>query len=223
MKQLSRCYFLFVFGLFLTTLAYGQTCSRTGTFVGAGDVDVRGVVTLEEQSDGSIQLLFSSDFFSDPGPDLDVYLGNTDRISGSSVRLERLKSESGTQTYTLPSGISANQYLYVTVHCTQYNHYYGAAQLGAISGACQTLGTNLLDGKRTVEINVSNGKIQVVSATEASTSRVQILDLTGQVVYSNMRSISKGITWLDPKLQSGLYVVVVETTQGTVSNRVFLK
>ena len=213
----------FLVGLLFSNASYAQTCSREGTFVGAGDVDVKGQVTLEEQADGSIQLILSSDFFSDPGPDLDLYLGNSMRVNSSSLRLEPLKSESGSQTYLLPSGLTINQYNYVTVHCTQYNHYYGTAQLGSISGTCQTLGTNTLEGSSGLEINSANGELQISAAQPQGASFLQILDLTGQSVYQEAMNLTSGIFNLTTPLNAGLYVVVVDTPAGLYSNKVYLK
>jgi hypothetical protein len=124
--------------------ANAENCKRTGIFFGAGDadVDVEGSVTLEVKADGSIKLNLSSGFLSDDGPDLDIYIGSTMRVDGLSIRLEALGSLSGAQSYVLPASISIADYSYVTIHCTQYNHYYGAALLGSSQGDCNTLSVN---------------------------------------------------------------------------------
>mgnify|MGYP001153523104 CR=1 FL=1 len=125
-----------------TFFANAQQCYRTGTFEGAVDVDVKGSVTLETQTDGSIKLTLSSDFKSDSGPDLDIYIGDTMRVDGFSIKVEALGSFTGTQTYTIPSSVKLTDYTYVTIHCTKYNHYYGAARLGSNLGDCSALKVN---------------------------------------------------------------------------------
>lgn len=205
--------------LLISFNAKAQSCSRTGTFVGAGDVDVKGSVTLEEQNDGSILLKLSSDFVSDAGPDLDIYLGSSNRVNGSSIKLQALSSLTGAQTYTLPNNISVNQFEYVTIHCTQYNHYYGAAQLGAISGTCQTLGTNIIEGEKGIEINSNGTHLLISSDRQEDAAHLIVYDLSGAIIFQDLIQIPKGQLIFNEQLGSrGVKVVVLKTLNSVYSN-----
>jgi hypothetical protein len=47
----------------------------------------------------------------------------------SFVNLGPLKSTNGTQLYNIPTGVDFTQYKYALVHCQQYNHLFGSAEL----------------------------------------------------------------------------------------------
>lgn len=180
-----------------TFFANAQNCYRTGTFVGAGDVDVKGSVTLEVQDDGSINLTLSSDFVSDAGPDLDIYLGSTDRVDGFSIRMEALGSLSGGQTYTLSSGIELVDYSYISIHCTQYNHHYGAAMLGSTLGNCSTLKVNDASAPLGLNIKMNKSGVSVVSDKVYQSVSFALYDFSGKLLRSEvLAEINKGETKL---------------------------
>lgn len=175
--------------------AKAEKCQRTGQFVGAGDVDVVGSVTLEVQEDGSVNLVLSADFVSDAGPDLDIYVGQTDRVDGLSVRLEPLGSLSGSQTYLLPPSIGLNDYSYVSIHCTRWNHYYGAAQLGASQGSCNALNVNESPESKHLKVNVSSSKVAIQSDKSYKNVAIKAYDLKGNLVmYQFVSEINIGST-----------------------------
>ena len=180
--------------LTLTSLfSIAQNCHRTGTFVGAGDVDVKGSVTLEVQADGSINLVLSSDFISDAGPDLDIYIGQTMRVDGFSIRLQALGSLSGTQTYSLPAAIKLGDYSYITIHCTQYNHYYGAALLGVNAGNCGTVSVNDVSDAPGLNVDVNSSEISLDSDRVYNNVSVELYDFSGTLVMKTViLQVSKG-------------------------------
>lgn len=181
-----------------TFIANAENCHRTGTFVGAGDVDVKGSVTLEVQNGGFINLILSSDFVSDAGPDLDIYIGNTERIDGFSIKLEALTSLNGSQTYTLSSGINLGDYTYITIHCTQYNHHYGAALLGDNLGDCATLKVNNTSAPLGLHINVSSSGLSVVSDKYYEKVSLGLYSFAGKLLRKEVLSeINKGVTKLN--------------------------
>lgn len=173
-----------LFAVFTLTflLTEAQNCSKTGNFEGAVDVDVTGSVTLEVQENGNIQLKLSSDFKSDAGPDLDLYLGNSNEVNSSSLKLEALASLTGEQVYTLPANISLDDYSYVTVHCTQYNHYYGAAFLETKQGDCSTLKVNDLKSILDISLKIDATGILIDSANNYSDASIAIFDFSGKIV-----------------------------------------
>jgi hypothetical protein len=105
--------------------------SRTGIFVmrpNSGH-DVRGMATLTQQSNGSLVLTFGSNFASAGGPDVRVYLSQTNSVGANSLNLGRLKSYTGAQSYTVPSGVQLNTYDWVVIHCVPFNITFGYARL----------------------------------------------------------------------------------------------
>ncbi|MFT6716078.1 MAG: hypothetical protein ACJA0Q_000707 [Saprospiraceae bacterium] len=189
--------------------AHAENCNRTGSFIGAGDVDVKGAVTLEIQTDGSIKLILSSDFVSDSGPDLDIYIGNTMRVDAFSVRLDALGSLAGSQTYTLPWAIKLTDYSYVTIHCTQYNHYYGSALLGNNVGDCIALKINDVSAPEGVNIKVNSSGISIDSDKNYKNVTLSVYNFTGVLIKSVFfAQVNKGSTALKGSFPTSGIVVL---------------
>jgi hypothetical protein len=72
--------------------------------------------------------LLDSSFSSSNGPDLKVYLSKEIQPINF-VNLGSLKSTNGSQLYNIPTGIDFAQYKYALIHCQQYNHLFGSAEL----------------------------------------------------------------------------------------------
>ncbi|WP_276502670.1 DM13 domain-containing protein [Terrimonas pollutisoli] len=67
-------------------------------------------------------------FSSSNGPDLKVYLSK-EKQPVNFVNLGSLKSTSGNQVYPIPSSVNIKDYSFALIHCQQYNHLFGFAQL----------------------------------------------------------------------------------------------
>lgn len=207
----------------LTFYSNAQKCHRAGDFIGAGDVDVSGSVSLELQDDGSIQLQLSSDFKSDSGPDLDIYLGSSGRVNTFSVRVEALSSLAGSQVYTISSAINLEDYDYVTIHCTHYSHYYGSALLGAKTGDCTALKVNeaIVPSAFRFDINLSG--IAVNSDKQYSDVMINVYDFSGRLSYSKLiNSVEKGSSFIAAKLPL-MGVVGLRTGEWFLSRKYILK
>ncbi len=105
-----------------------NSTTRMGSFTGLSGTPVSGTARLEIQSDQTLKLKFDSDFSATAGPSLYVYLSNTAAIGGTSLEIAPLQSNSGAQTYNLPSSVSLQSYNYVIIHCKPFNHTFGYAQ-----------------------------------------------------------------------------------------------
>ncbi|MBU47461.1 MAG: hypothetical protein CL920_02050 [Deltaproteobacteria bacterium] len=123
------------------TCPAGQTCTsgtcqggsgsayRTGNFQSPGSYTVVGKVSVYKTSSGE-RFAFSSNFSSSAGPDLYIYLvkASNGAVSGSNyVNLGKLKSTTGTQTYTLNQ--SSNGYKSIVVWCQRFGVNFGYANL----------------------------------------------------------------------------------------------
>lgn len=62
------------------------------------------------------------------GPDLHVYLSKEVQPVNF-IDLGRLQSTGGNQVYNINGNPDFTQYKYALVHCQQYNHLFGSAQL----------------------------------------------------------------------------------------------
>ncbi len=77
---------------------------------------------------GSKFELALENFSSSNGPDLKVYLSK-EKQPVNFINLGSLKSTAGNQLYTIPSSVNVNDYKYALIHCQQFNHLFGFAEL----------------------------------------------------------------------------------------------
>jgi hypothetical protein len=98
----------------------------TGIFKGQGGQKVSGQAQI--YLDSNKYVLKLSDFKSDNGPDLKVYLSKAESPSDH-ISLGNLKSTNGNQVYEISGTPDFVQYRYVLIHCEQFNHRYGSAEL----------------------------------------------------------------------------------------------
>lgn len=97
---------------------------RTGDFAGLNDKTVKGSVSV---SDGMLVL---SDFSSDEGPDLHVYLtkGTDEAAVSAGVMVDAVSFDTASQTFTLKD-VDVAGYTYVVIHCDKAKAVFGAAKL----------------------------------------------------------------------------------------------
>ncbi len=62
------------------------------------------------------------------GPDLHVYISK-EILPVNYIDLGRLKSTMGNQVYEIPGNPDFTQYKYALIHCQQFNHLFGSAEL----------------------------------------------------------------------------------------------
>ena len=105
-------------------MAQGASNARTGTFIGLNDKHVAGAVKI---AGGQVAL---SDFSTDPGPDLHIYLTNgTDENSVTAGKaLGKIALDMPAQTFST-AGVDASHYTTVVIHCDKAKAVFGAAAL----------------------------------------------------------------------------------------------
>jgi len=104
------------------------TNSRKGEFEGANGYNVSGnceLILMEEE----LELKLKSDFNSESGPGLFVYLSNSASSVSDGISLGELKSNEGTQSYIVEEGIELSTYDYVIIYCKPFGVPFGQAQL----------------------------------------------------------------------------------------------
>lgn len=98
---------------------------KQGTLMGVGHT-ASGVASVYE-SNGKYTVYFNP-FSSQNGPDLKVYLSK-DVDASEYIRLGKLKSIMGMQSYEVPSGVSVKDYQYVHIWCEKYSVVFAVAEM----------------------------------------------------------------------------------------------
>ncbi|MDH5132363.1 MULTISPECIES: DM13 domain-containing protein [unclassified Microbacterium] len=101
-----------------------DTAARTGEFAGLNGKKVAGTVSV---SDAEVML---SEFSSDEGPDLHVYLadGTDEAAIAAGMLVDAVSYDTATQTFTL-DGVDAEDYSHVVIYCDKAKAVFGAAEL----------------------------------------------------------------------------------------------
>ena len=97
-----------------------------GTFGNGPYGSVNGTAKIYFQNNQYILAL--ENFNSSNGPDLHVYISK-EAQPVNYIDLGKLQSISGNQQYPLAGTINFSEYKYALIHCKQYNHLFGRAEL----------------------------------------------------------------------------------------------
>jgi hypothetical protein len=99
----------------------------SGVFINGPYGRVSGTVKVKLSAD-QVYSLVLQDMNITNGPDLHVYLSREVQPVNF-IDLGKLKSVSGTQVYAIQGSPDFVQYKYALVHCQQFNHLFGSAEL----------------------------------------------------------------------------------------------
>jgi putative oxidoreductase len=97
---------------------------NSGTFVSGPDKTVSGKAEVYKL-DGKFSVKLTS-FSTDNGPALHVFLSK-EAIPATAYDLGSLKSTNGNQVYDIPVEPNFSEYKFISIHCVDYNHYFGSA------------------------------------------------------------------------------------------------
>lgn len=86
-----------------------------------------GTAAVVELAEGG-RVLTLTDFETDPGPDLRVYLA-TDRDASDNVDLDGLKGNVGNQQYEIPEDVDLARFSTVVIWCRAFSVEFGGAEL----------------------------------------------------------------------------------------------
>lgn len=93
----------------------------------SGAHETTGTAAVVELAEGG-RVLTLTDFETDPGPDLRVYL-STDRNASDFEDVGALKGNVGDQQYEIPDGVDLDRYSTVVVWCRAFSVEFGSATL----------------------------------------------------------------------------------------------
>ncbi|OJJ17903.1 hypothetical protein BKI52_29020 [marine bacterium AO1-C] len=102
--------------------------SRTAQFAGSNGYRVSGDASLAAAGNG-IKLSLGSNFSSQSGPGLYLYLSNSSSSVSGGVELGKLRKNSGSDEYTV-DGVALDQYKFVIVYCKPFGAAFGFAEFG---------------------------------------------------------------------------------------------
>ncbi len=111
------------------TVRVGSTTMvRTGTFSGQNGYSAAGTAILQVEGTRAT-LRFGSDFQTQSGPGLFVYLSpNENNVTGG-VNLGGLQSTSGEQSYAIPESVNTADMHFAIIYCMPFSVPFGAAPL----------------------------------------------------------------------------------------------
>ena len=107
-----------------STLVFAQ--QSTGNFAGT-DIATTGTAVLSDKG-AAPTIELSSDFQTEEGPDLHVYLA-TDTTATEFTDLGMLEDYTGEQVYEVPEGVAWEEQPVVLIYCEKYSHLFGYAEL----------------------------------------------------------------------------------------------
>ncbi len=110
-------------------VASATSLIRTAEFKGLSGYEVSGDAVLEVGSNGKITLKISSNFMSQNGPGLYVYLSDNGGSITGGVELGKLKSIAGSQEYDVPFNVTLNRYDHIVLYCKPFGVGFGTAKL----------------------------------------------------------------------------------------------
>lgn len=216
-------------GLVLMSQLVAQNiCKRVVEDFGtsSGDYLVEGSATLVD-SNGILHLMLSSDFSTNAGPDLHLYLAENDEapteattsgnVSTGNVHVEvhLLNSNSGSQSFEVPGEYALSDFDYVLIHCKEYAHFWDGGALG--DEVCEDV--NGLENSLTERVAVfPNPTSDFLNIEVENVNNVRVIGADGVVVLkakTNYLNVSS--------LQNGAYIVLVETEEGKVFRQLFSK
>jgi uncharacterized protein YjdB len=110
-------------------VAVGSTnMTRTGMFSGRNGYNAMGTAVLETIGEVTT-LTLGSDFSTESGPGLYVYLSPNEQNVTGGLSLDMLTSTTGAQAYELPGGADPAQYDYAVIYCQPFNILFAVAPL----------------------------------------------------------------------------------------------
>ncbi|MEM6767135.1 MAG: DM13 domain-containing protein [Bacteroidota bacterium] len=102
--------------------------NRTGIFEGKNNYTVEGSFDLAMTETG-LSLDFGTDFLSQRGPGLYIYLGNSGTSIAGAVELGEIKAFTGAQSYAVPAEVELNTFDFVIVYCKPFGASFGCGAI----------------------------------------------------------------------------------------------
>ena len=130
----------YLIGVFLFALivndGLAQDCERVSSLIGSRIYDTEGTARLVELSDGSLEFRLESDFMTNRGPDVQIFLSNDSvSVAGATMiaDIAELGHFSGARSFPVPDGVSISDFDHIVFRCFAFRAHWGSGRLGANS------------------------------------------------------------------------------------------
>lgn len=206
--------FLILFGI----KDLSAQCTRTTTFQD-GDYVVTGIAQLEYLTNGTKTLSFEG-FDTMTGPDVDVYLSNSNNSVAGAVLVSDLNYSSSSQ-YIVPSNVNINDYQYVVLWCTSFSQWWGYGSLGIATGSdCATLGIEI---SSISEVKIHPNPVMDIIHISGLKNKadIRIFDVAGKMVFSEKMNVGHSVDVSE--LNAGLYLISVNDDRQFTTKRLIIQ
>ena len=109
-----------------------QDCERTSSLIGSRIYDTEGTARLVELSDGSLEFRLESDFMTNRGPDVQIFLSNDSvSVAGATMiaDIAELGHFSGARSFPVPDGVSISDFDHIVFRCFAFRAHWGSCLL----------------------------------------------------------------------------------------------
>ena len=201
--------------LTISTTVFGQVCTRTGAFYNGDATSASGTAYFERLANGDLQIRFEN-FSVTPGPDLDVYLTDVagNPTTGNYVNVSAIQTSG--HVYVVPASIEINQFTHIAIHCTQYNHWFGSAELTNQSGDCSPTSVQNLEINPVITSNATGVQINTETTFNGI---VSIFTMNGQLIS---KTTQDGIYFSIPLNYSG-WIIIQGIGDVSFTKRIYLR
>jgi len=148
--------------------AQSVTCVRTAVLQDGG-YEVEGTAFLEQLSDNSLQLRLSDDFFTERGPDVQIYLSDdSTSIAGGTMIVDigpgdGISHFNGALTVPVPDNVGIDDHDYIIFRCIAFRAFWGGGSFPASS--CDDSGNEEEEEEETEEETETNCQESIVATT----------------------------------------------------------
>lgn len=113
--------------LLVTTSLWAMDTTRSGSFKGLSNHITTGTASLVKEGDGYV-IQLGEDFTFDGAPDPKVAFGKDGKFDSNTI-LEPLKSNNGSQSYSVPASLNPEDYNEIYIWCERYSVGLGVASI----------------------------------------------------------------------------------------------
>lgn len=230
------------FTLLITLLLAYQTsisqCTANATNFGNNTTipmyNVNGDISVTLNTNNTITLNLGSNFSTSPGPDVRVYLVNSNGASDTVLRntaignLEHihfgLTTANGAQSFTteIPDGIDISSFDKVFFYCLRFDAFWDFGSFTSFSSSnCSSILSISDNTLNNISIYPNPVKSRIkISGRISNLESINIYNALGKTVYIQKDNLDSDINVSN--LTSGLYIMTIKTPERIVSKR-FIK
>lgn len=164
-------------------------CSRSAPLENDGYA-ITGTVYLEKYGDDNLKLRLSSDYTTQSGPDVRIYLSKSSSFNSNEVievvNLATNAQFSGAHTFDVSSGVTLEEYPYVLFYCLRFTAPWAKATLSTTTGSCDP--TSLWDEVATTEATIYPNPTSGELNFDVMAQNVEVYTTDGMLVLKSTKS-----------------------------------